>query len=354
MKIDFNLIVLFHLLVIVQGFTTGILLLSSHRLQRQNLWLGVLTLGMTLQVVNSFFISSGIYQSYRGLYFFPLFYTWGYGAFFYFYVQSLVNQHFKFSYRHLLHFVPLSIQTLFYIFIAAHNLNFKAWFWIHVHKPYTRFADVYVSIALVFAYLYACYDGLKKIDRRLQRFIIVLSIFYAVAAIDPLVNQWYLPPRSPKFYLIEYVLPIFTYWLGLMIYVKEKNQAKTKTKRAEVNPDNLQKIVETVEQQQLYLNPELTLADVAEAVGLNLNVVSQSINAGLGQSFNDFINEYRVAAIKTKFEKGDHAEHTFLAIAFDCGFNSKNTFNRAFKKSTGLSPKAYIKGFQISDSKFQG
>ncbi len=346
MKIDFNPIVFFHLLVLVQGFTTGVLLLSSQRFQRQNLWLGALTMSMTLQVVNSFFISSGIYQTYRGLYFFPLFYTWGYGAFFYFYVQSLINQTFTFTRRHLIHFIPLSIQTLFYVFIVAHDLDFKAWFWINIHKPYTRFVDVYVGIVLVFAYLYACYDGLKKIDKRLQRFIGVLSIFYIIAAIDPLINQWYLPPRSPKFYLIEYVLPIFTYWLGLMIYVKEKNQAKAKMQRAEINPDNLQKIVETVEKQQLFLNPELTLADVAQAVGLNLNIVSQSINAGLGVSFNDFINAYRVAAVKAKFEKGDHAEHTFLAIAFDCGFNSKNTFNRAFKKSTGLSPKAYIEKFE--------
>ena len=84
MKIDFNLIVLFHFLVIVQGFTTGILLFLSHRLQRQNLWLSALTISMTLQVVNSFCISSGIYATNNWLHFFPLFYTWGYGAFFLF------------------------------------------------------------------------------------------------------------------------------------------------------------------------------------------------------------------------------------------------------------------------------
>jgi AraC-like DNA-binding protein len=112
--------------------------------------------------------------------------------------------------------------------------------------------------------------------------------------------------------------------------------------RTEANADYLQKIVAIVEQQQLYLNPELTLADVAQAVGLNVNVVSQTINSGLGQPFNDFINQHRVAAMKAKFERGDHLKHTLLAIAFDCGFNSKNTFNRAFKKCTGFAPKDYL------------
>jgi AraC-like DNA-binding protein len=341
MKIDFNLIVLFHLLVIVQGFTAGILLLSSYRLKRQHLWLAALVIAMTLQVVDSFFISSGIYQAHKWVYFFPLFYSWSYGTLFYFYIQSVNNQDFSLAKRDWLHLGPLSIQAVFYLFIFFHDLDFKAWFWINVHKPYTRFVDVYVGIALVFAYLYVCYESLEKMDKRLQRFTVALAIFYVFAAVDPLINHWYLPPRSPKFYLIEFVLPIFTYWLALTVYFKEKNHAKIK-QRTEANADYLQKIVEIVEQQQLYLNPELTLADVAQAVGLNVNVVSQTINSGLGQPFNDFINQHRVAAMKAKFERGDHLKHTLLAIAFDCGFNSKNTFNRAFKKCTGLAPKDYL------------
>jgi AraC-like DNA-binding protein len=342
MKIDFNGVVLFHLLVIIQGFTAGVLLLFSHRQHRQNLWLGALVIAMTLQVVNSFFISSGIYQGYKWLYFFPLFYSWSYGAFFYFYAQSLNNQHFKFNRWHWLHLIPLSIQAFFYLFIFFHDLDFKAWFWINIHKPYTRFVDAYVSIALVFSYLYVCHESVNKIDKRLRYFIVALSIFYALAALDPLINHLYLPPRSPKFYLLEYILPIFTYWLSLMIYFKEKNQDRIKKQKAEINPDYLQKIIEIFEQKQLYLNPELTLLDVSQAVGLSINVISQTVNTGTGQSFNDFINQYRVLAIKAKFEKGDHLTHTLLAIAFDCGFNSKNTFNRAFKKSTGFSPKEYL------------
>lgn len=350
MKIDFNPIVLFHLLAVIQGVTTSVLLLTSQRKQRQNLWLGLLMIAMTLQVMNSFFISSGIYQDFKILYFFPLFYSWGYGTLFYFYLQSSVNQSFTFQKRHWFHFIPLSIQALFYVFICLQNLDFKAWFWLNVHKPYTRFADAYVGIALVFAYLYVSYESLKKVDKRLQQFIKALSVFYIIAAVDPLFNHLYLPPRSPKFYIIEYILPIFAYWLGLIAYLRERHQQKeiekNKQTRGEVSDNNIQKIIQIMQEKRLYLNPELSLSDLSEAVGLNTGIVSHTLNIGLGQSFNDFVNQYRVEAVKTKFTEGVHVQETLLAIAFDCGFNSKNTFNRAFKKNTGLSPKEYLEKFE--------
>ena len=59
-------------------------------------------------------------------------------------------------------------------------------------------------------------------------------------------------------------------------------------------------------------------------------------------NFNDFINHYRIEAVKEKLKKGEHKTSTLLGIAFDCGFNSKATFNRAFKKSTTVSPKDYL------------
>jgi AraC-like DNA-binding protein len=60
-------------------------------------------------------------------------------------------------------------------------------------------------------------------------------------------------------------------------------------------------------------------------------------------NFNDFVNKKRVHAVIEKLEAGKHTIHTLLGIAFECGFNSKSTFNRAFKRHTMLSPKEYIK-----------
>jgi len=103
------------------------------------------------------------------------------------------------------------------------------------------------------------------------------------------------------------------------------------------------KIETLIEEDTLYKNPELTLSEVAKKLETNVSVISRMINQGFKMNFNDFINNYRIEEVKKAFDKGKHKKTTLLGIAFDCGFNSKATFNRAFKKNTGISPKEYLK-----------
>ena len=102
------------------------------------------------------------------------------------------------------------------------------------------------------------------------------------------------------------------------------------------------KVLAYFDKEKCYLNPELTLSELATKLDTNTSVLSAVINSGFGKNFNDFVNEYRVEAFKRKAAKPDSKHLTLLAIAFDCGFNSKATFNRAFKKVTDVSPKAFL------------
>jgi AraC-like DNA-binding protein len=91
-----------------------------------------------------------------------------------------------------------------------------------------------------------------------------------------------------------------------------------------------------------YLDPELSLIDLARRLRTNASVLSQVINVGIGKNFNDFVNQYRVDAFKRQAVDPANSHLSLLGIALDCGFNSKATFNRAFKKLTGLSPREFI------------
>ena len=102
------------------------------------------------------------------------------------------------------------------------------------------------------------------------------------------------------------------------------------------------KVLTYFEKEKCYLNPELTLSELAAKLDTNTSVLSAVINSGFSKNFNDFVNEYRVNAFKRLAIAPQSKHLTLLAIAFDCGFNSKATFNRAFKKETGLSPKAFL------------
>ncbi len=99
-----------------------------------------------------------------------------------------------------------------------------------------------------------------------------------------------------------------------------------------------------METEKPWLDPELTLSDLAEKIGLNATQLSFLVNNGFNQNFNDFVNTYRVEAVKHKMGTTDFQHLSLLGIAFECGFNSKATFNRAFKKLTGSAPSQFAVG----------
>jgi AraC-like DNA-binding protein len=67
------------------------------------------------------------------------------------------------------------------------------------------------------------------------------------------------------------------------------------------------------------------------------------LNQHLQKSFNEYINEHRIAEFKMKFLGLDFDHFTITGLALACGFNSQATFQRAFKESTGLSPSEFRK-----------
>ncbi|MBC6699048.1 helix-turn-helix domain-containing protein [Hymenobacter puniceus] len=87
-----------------------------------------------------------------------------------------------------------------------------------------------------------------------------------------------------------------------------------------------------------YLEPELTLSELAGQLRTNTSWLSRVINTGCGQNFNDFINEYRVCEAENRLRDPQFRHYTLLAVALEAGFNSKSTFNRVFKKLRGQTP----------------
>lgn len=102
-------------------------------------------------------------------------------------------------------------------------------------------------------------------------------------------------------------------------------------------------LLELMKTAKPYLEKELTLYNLAEKLKVQPNHLSQVINSLEGKNFFDFINMYRVEAAKEKIRLGDYQNLTLLGIAFESGFNSKASFNRAFKKFTGQTPTEYKK-----------
>ena len=100
--------------------------------------------------------------------------------------------------------------------------------------------------------------------------------------------------------------------------------------------------------QRLFEDPDLSLMKMSQLLNVNTSVLSKIINQAFKKNFNDFVNQYRVDDFIAQLKANRHKQETLLALAFGSGFNSKSTFNRVFKKFTGLTPKEYVKRNGIS------
>lgn len=100
---------------------------------------------------------------------------------------------------------------------------------------------------------------------------------------------------------------------------------------------------QAVESEKLYLNPNLSLRSVADQLSTNTKYLSQVVNHNANCNFQQFINQYRIIAVKEKIKDPALSNLTLFGIARQCGFKNKSTFYKVFKEATGMTPKKYLK-----------
>ena len=103
----------------------------------------------------------------------------------------------------------------------------------------------------------------------------------------------------------------------------------------------LQKLKDALEKDELFLNRELRLSDLANHLAISPHHLSQVINEGFQQNFFDLVNKYRVESAKKKI--AESSKKSLLQIAFEVGFNNKTSFNNAFKRHVGMTPSQFRK-----------
>lgn len=154
---------------------------------------------------------------------------------------------------------------------------------------------------------------------------------------DPLINPIKEDPRYAHFH--KQLFPE-----ELLAEAPETVTKKKALLDAEAAAMYKARLLDLMETEEPYLNPDLSLRSLAQQVDIHPNQLSWLLNDGFGKNFNEFINHYRVAEFKQLAKLPENANLTIMAIAYDCGFNSKTVFNTYFKKETGFTPKAFLNG----------
>ncbi|MCD7971420.1 MAG: helix-turn-helix domain-containing protein [Candidatus Azobacteroides sp.] len=124
---------------------------------------------------------------------------------------------------------------------------------------------------------------------------------------------------------------------------KLKKKDKKNSSDIELTEQIIGKLRIYMEEERPYINPNFSIKDLADNTGYSVHQISQVLNTTLGSNFSDFINEYKIEDVKVRLQGNELETLTLLAIAEQCGFNSKTSFYRIFKKFTGVTPLEYRK-----------
>jgi len=293
------------------------------------------------------------------------------------YVKSLTDQHFKLKPTYLFHLIPfIASVILFSIEYYSQTIDFKiSSIETESFKNQWDYAIVIMSMTLSsLCYFLWSVKLLKQYNRRIKTYFsetseydlvwlktlmvasaVIYSLIYLAFDIDlifPLASFRYLHQFSfilGSIYII--VLGFFGHRQGNLFTDKKIGMVLTESKPISEktysldNSENdfIQALLKYMSEQKPFLIPELTIVSLADELKVSSEYFSNIINSKLGKNFYDFINHYRIEEFKTRCLLPENKSFTLIAIAYDCGFNSKATFNRVFKNITGNTPGEYVR-----------
>ena len=126
----------------------------------------------------------------------------------------------------------------------------------------------------------------------------------------------------------------------------ELQEEITKYKKSSLSEEQVENIQQNLREllikEKKYKDPELTLDSLSEFIEVHPNYLSEVINRMEGKNFSEYINELRIEEFLDQANNPSNSRFTLLSIAYDCGFNSKASFHRNFKKIKGMTPKQFI------------
>jgi AraC-like DNA-binding protein len=317
-------------------------------------------------------------KSYREfLFFVPFQQLFLIGPVFYFYLESLLSQDFRVTKKEIIHFLPATFYLIYSLVVFVGDKLFLDEFYFYADGRdkdldfWYQFSGLismmfYLALSLkhYLEYRKASLQEVSFADeisfKWIQHFTIAFGVILILRVLFFILNpEWGEFGSKYWYYLCFSILLMYISITGYSSTLKvvttlRPNLLGSNKGNQEKNTDESEdlsvwkhKINTLFESNDIFKNPNLTLTDLAMNLNTNRNIISKVINQEFQMNFNDYVNEKRVESIIKRLKNGEHIKTTLLGIAIDCGFNSKTTFNRAFKKYTGESPKQYISKNQL-------
>ena len=365
-------------LVIFQLLFISFFLYSKETGKRtSNILLASFFLAICLNLADTFLLIKQVYFQ------FPAWALWGSGTLLaggpllFFYTQSVIYKDFQFTKRRLMQFTPFLL--LFIIseisYLAAGrekqieilnniiNRKIPPAVYIVSSVIYIHFfAYLFASFRLIKRYRAAAVNQYSDSQRATLNWLRSTIIFFFVLIVLSAVNSYlsYTSYRNLFFPVMVFTIFLLLLYIVLVLFKASRNpEIFSALKERELEEavqtakyagsgltDNEKKRIlanleEHMQNQKPWLEPELTLDELAKQLSVKPKALSQVINELLQQNFFEYINNYRIEEAKRLLTNPEDKKITVLEVLYEVGFNSKSSFNTLFKKHTGLTPSEF-------------
>jgi AraC-like DNA-binding protein len=375
MTLALNTETLFLLIVILAGILSIPVLLLSKKNRKANSLLAGVQLAVAGSLFHNLLLTGGIYESNPDLYFLPVGWRLALGPLLWGYAKLQTDARLNKSFG--LHFLPLAAVVGFECWAFQHTAEEKwmlwqkiDWFW---DVAYFWLYQIQLLIYLILTLLIIkkwnakIENQLSDTSRISLRWLKILSGVILLLLLAG--SSWKIIAGETEFCImfpvdiVRGAMLVMIGWFSIrqsqIITINRESEPATippetkntidlsipiaeENKPAPVDEELLRRIRDAMQTEKLYLNPELSLYQLARTINTPAKLVSATINRGTNQTFQAFVNSYRVKEVISRLEAGQQKQLTLLAIACDCGFNSKATFNRVFREQTGSAPGNFV------------
>jgi AraC-like DNA-binding protein len=298
---------------------------------------------------------------------------------FYLYVLSVCYSDFKLKPKYLIHLLPFLVSNIaliprFYSVDVASKLDFiinrqnmielQLTHWLFHIQVVVYFTAVFLLLRRAKKlYLENNSGGNLNAYQWLFQLTGVLAALYVIVIFKNIFKFSDYPYISDWIKIgILMLQPFITCWYlykalnnpGLFRNIDSKLKLvsdlvlEDKAIEPEILNEDLLKLKKYMTDEKPFLNPDLKIQDISKEINIPVRELSVLINHQLGQHFYDFVNTYRVENAMEILKDSSKSKVTILEILYEVGFNSKSSFNTAFKKQTGNTPTTYRKTLQNS------
>ncbi|MCK8519959.1 AraC family transcriptional regulator [Aquimarina sp. D1M17] len=301
------------------------------------------------------------------------------GPLLYFYVKSITTPNFKFRKKDFFHFVPVLVFVIYKISIFIYDAQQpgfdqtqNGYLKINLDEKYIQplvgiIENIQMLLYLAFT-LQIFYAYKKRIQEFfsntyalelnwMRNFLFIYSFLFLYSIFESTIGNLIIDLHWTQRWWYQFFSALAIIYIGIKGYFtntntlnnldfnitsKKTTQSNSEKETNATLADSKTKIEHYIQEHRPFLDPDLNLTQLAKMLKMSVPELSETINSGFNKNFNDFINEYRVHEVQKMLREGKQKKLSLLGIAYECGFNSKATFNRVFKKFTNTSPSQYV------------